>query len=84
MANYSKKQARDWAWASMRRVANVVTPTFTEDLTALNEKAIRYDIRKEIEYGFWGTLLVAETAATPEEYVRLRSGRRTRRAASCI
>src|SRR6202051_314837 len=70
MASYSKKQERDWGWANMRGVANGVPPTFTEDLTALNEKAIRYDIRKEIEYGFWGTLLVAETVATPEEYVR--------------
>ncbi len=70
MANYSKKQAREWARATMRGVANVVIPTFTEDLSALNEKAIRHDIRKEIEYGFWGTLLVAETAATPKEYVR--------------
>ena len=64
MANYSKKEARDWAWANMRGVANVVNPTFTEDLSALNEKAIRYDVRKEIEYGFWGALLIAETATT--------------------
>jgi 4-hydroxy-tetrahydrodipicolinate synthase len=70
VANYSKKEARDWAWANMRGVANVVNPTFTEDLSALNEKAIRYDVRKEIEYGFWGALLVAETATTPEEYIR--------------
>ncbi len=70
MANYTRKQARDWAWANMRGVANVVNPTFTADLTALNEKAIRYDVRKEIEYGFWGALLVAETATTPEEYIR--------------
>jgi 4-hydroxy-tetrahydrodipicolinate synthase len=41
VANYSKKEARDWAWATMRGVANVVNPTFTGDLTALNEKAIR-------------------------------------------
>ena len=59
MANYTRKQARDWAWVNVRGVANVVNPTFTADLTALNEKAIRYDIRKEIEYGFWGALLVA-------------------------
>ena len=69
MVDYSKKQARDWAWATMRGVANVVI-TFTADLSALNEKAIRYDVRKEIEYGFWGALLIAETATTPEEYIR--------------
>jgi hypothetical protein len=45
VASYRKKEARDWAWANMRGVANVVNPTFTEDLSALNEKAIRYDVR---------------------------------------
>src|SRR5215469_12247882 len=70
MAIYKRKEARDWAWANMRGVANVVHPTFTSDLEQLNEKAIRHDVRKEIEYGFWGALLVAETATTPEEYIR--------------
>lgn len=70
MAEYRKQEARDWAWANMKGAAGVVIPTFTQDLTALNEKAIRYDIRKDIEYGFWGTLTVSETATTFEEYIR--------------
>ena len=70
MAEYTKKEAREWAREKMKGVANVVIPTFTQDLRALNEKAIRYDIRKEIEYGFWGTLLVSETATTFDEYLR--------------
>ena len=52
----------------MRGVANVIIPTFTQDLRGLNERAIRHDVRKEIEYGFWGALLVAETATTLPEY----------------
>jgi 4-hydroxy-tetrahydrodipicolinate synthase len=52
----------------MKGVANVVIPTFTNDLKAVNEKATRHDIRKEIEYGFWGTLLVSEVNITVDEY----------------
>jgi 4-hydroxy-tetrahydrodipicolinate synthase len=70
MANYRKSEAREWAKATMRGVANVLTPTFTQDLRGVNERAIRHDVRKEIEYGFWGALLVAETATTLQEYVQ--------------
>ena len=70
MADYRKHEAREWAKATMKGVANTITPTFTRDLRGLNEKAIRHDVRKEIEYGFWGTLLVAETATTFDEYVQ--------------
>jgi 4-hydroxy-tetrahydrodipicolinate synthase len=68
MAEYRKSEAREWARAKMRGVANVITPTFTQDLRGVNERAIRHDVRKEIEYGFWGALMVAETATTPSEY----------------
>ncbi len=70
MANYRKSEAREWAQATMRGVANVLIPTFTQDLRGVNERAIRHDVRKEIEYGFWGALLVAETATTLQEYVQ--------------
>lgn len=45
-------------------MANVIIPSFSQDLTRLNEKGIRHDVRKVIENGFTGTLLVAETATT--------------------
>jgi len=70
MAEYRKSEAREWAKANMRGVANVIIPTFTQDLRKLNERAIRHDVRKEIEYGFWGTLLVSETATTIAEYTQ--------------
>jgi 4-hydroxy-tetrahydrodipicolinate synthase len=54
----------------MRGVANVVVPSYTSDVTGLNERAIRHDIRLEIERGFVGTLLVSETAITADEYVQ--------------
>ncbi|MPZ22877.1 MAG: dihydrodipicolinate synthase family protein [Dehalococcoidia bacterium] len=68
MAEYKKSEARDWAKSQMHGVANVIIPTFTQDLKALNERAIRHDVRKEIEFGFWGALLVSETATTVPEY----------------
>src|SRR5215813_7225515 len=68
MAEYRKSEAREWAKAEMRGVANIIIPTFAQDLRGLNERAIRHDVRKEIEYGFWGALLVAETATTLPEY----------------
>jgi 4-hydroxy-tetrahydrodipicolinate synthase len=68
MVRYKKSDARAWAREHMKGVANVVIPSYTQDLKGLNEKGIRHDIRKEIEYGFWGTLLVSEVAITVPEY----------------
>jgi 4-hydroxy-tetrahydrodipicolinate synthase len=71
MPGYKKSEARDWAIENMKGVANVLSPTFTQDLSTVNERAIRHDVRKEIEFGFWGALLVAETATTMTEYLQL-------------
>ena len=68
MAPYRKTEARDWAWEHLRGVANVVIPSFSADLHHLNEKGIRHDIRRELELGFAGTLLVSEVAMSIEEY----------------
>lgn len=67
---YDRSEARAWALENMKGVANVVTPTFTADLAGLNEAATRHDIRLEIEYGFWGALMVSEVAVTLEEYAQ--------------
>lgn len=68
MVRYKKNEARDWARENMHGLCNVVIPSYTLDLKRLGEKGIRHDIRKEIEMGFWGTLLVSETAITLDEY----------------
>ncbi len=68
--DYKKSEAKDWARAHMKGVCNVIMPTFTSDLRRLNEKAIRHDVRREIELGFWGALVVSECGTTKEEYVR--------------
>lgn len=70
MAAYKKADARAWAKDHMRGCANIVIPTFTQDLKRLNEKAIRHDVRKCIEFGFTGTLLVSEVIISIEEYTQ--------------
>lgn len=65
-----KQDVRDWAWEHFHGVNNVVIPSFTQDLTGLNEAGIRHDIRRELELGFTGTLLVGEVNITLDEYVR--------------
>lgn len=70
MAGYGRSEAREWFRDTMRGVANVVVPSVTNDLRSLNERAIRHDIRLEIERGFVGTLLVSETATTEDEYLQ--------------
>lgn len=68
MPSYRKHEAREWAREHLRGVANVVIPSYTRDCKALNEQGIRHDIRKEIEYGFAGTLMVSEVAISLDEY----------------
>ncbi|MCX4817971.1 dihydrodipicolinate synthase family protein [Streptomyces sp. NBC_01239] len=68
--SFGKAEARDWAWEHFQGVNNVVIPSFSADMTRLNESGIRHDIRRVIELGFTGTLLVGEVNITPDEYNR--------------
>jgi 4-hydroxy-tetrahydrodipicolinate synthase len=81
MARFGRLEARDWARAEMRGVCNVIIPSYTSDLRGLNEAGIRHDVRREIELGFKGAMLVAET--DPHEYVRMAGGPLTRPPATC-
>ena len=68
MASYTRGEARDWAREHLQGVINVIIPSFTSDLSAINEAAVRHDVRKQFEYGFDGALLVSEVAITEAEY----------------
>jgi 4-hydroxy-tetrahydrodipicolinate synthase len=68
MRMYKKSEAREWAREHLKGLANVIIPSYTSDLRGLNEAAIRHDVRRCIELGFTGTLLVSEVAITLEEY----------------
>ncbi|MCX2933753.1 dihydrodipicolinate synthase family protein [Mycobacterium sp. CVI_P3] len=67
---YTRGEARDWARERMRGVANTMIASYTSDLSDINERGIRHDVRLEIEQGFMGFLATAETALSPDEYVR--------------
>jgi dihydrodipicolinate synthase/N-acetylneuraminate lyase len=66
---YRKNDAKAWARDSWHGLCNVIIPSYSSDLKRLNEKGIRHDVRRNIECGFWGALLVSEAATTDEEYV---------------
>ncbi len=68
MPGYIKEDARSWGRRTMQGCVNVTIPSFTRDLKRLNEKGIRHDIRRAIELGFEGTLLVSEVNITIDEY----------------
>lgn len=70
MASYSVGEARDWARERLRGVVNVISPSFTNDLQAVNETAVRFDVRRDIDLGFCGALMVSETGTTLDEYIR--------------
>ncbi|MDO6966145.1 dihydrodipicolinate synthase family protein [Rhizobium alvei] len=69
MASYKKNEARDWAREKLVGVINCTIPSFSNDLTRLNEKAIRHDTRLAIEHGFIGSLGVSEVSITLDEYI---------------
>jgi 4-hydroxy-tetrahydrodipicolinate synthase len=71
MTTVSRLEARDWAREHLRGVYNVIIPSYTSDLRTLNEAAIRHDVRRDIELGFAGALVVAETALNNDEYVQM-------------
>jgi 4-hydroxy-tetrahydrodipicolinate synthase len=68
MASYNRGEARDWAKQHLKGVVNVIIPSFTNDLNSVNEAGVRHDVRKQLEYGFDGALLVSEVAITQDEY----------------
>jgi 4-hydroxy-tetrahydrodipicolinate synthase len=51
----------------MRGVCGCLLPTLTTSLSHVNETAIRHDLRKEHELGYWGTLLVSECGTSDAE-----------------
>lgn len=69
MASYQKSEAREWARERLIGAVNCTIPSFTTDLTAINETGIRHDIRLAKQHGFLGTLGVSEISITLPEYL---------------
>jgi 4-hydroxy-tetrahydrodipicolinate synthase len=64
---YARAEAKAWARENFRGACNVILPSYTSDLRSLNEAAIRHDVRRNVELGFWGALLVSEAGTTLDE-----------------
>ena len=69
-AEYTRAEAKSWARETFRGACNVIIPSYSSDLRSLNEPAIRHDVRRNMELGFWGALLVSEAGTTTEEMRR--------------
>lgn len=67
---YTRGEIKDRARSEWRGGCNVTLPSFTEDFGALNEEAIRHDVRHAAELGYWGTLVASESGTTVAEYQR--------------
>jgi dihydrodipicolinate synthase/N-acetylneuraminate lyase len=70
MPTYTRSEIKDWAREHMQGVCNVIIPSYTADLKDINETGIRHDVRRNIELGFWGALLVSEAGTTLDEMRR--------------
>jgi hypothetical protein len=70
MRNYQAGEARSWALESLRGCCGCVSPTFTSDLSGLNETAIRHDVALAKEHGMAGLLIVSEGGTTAAEMAR--------------
>jgi 4-hydroxy-tetrahydrodipicolinate synthase len=70
MARYTRAEAREWVRSEMPGVSNVIVASYTADMLHLNEAGIRHDVRRDIELGFRGALLVAETPMSADEYIQ--------------
>jgi dihydrodipicolinate synthase/N-acetylneuraminate lyase len=66
-SDYTRSEAKSWARETFHGACNVIIPSYTSDLRSLNEAAIRHDVRRNIELGFWGALLVSEAGTTLDE-----------------
>jgi 4-hydroxy-tetrahydrodipicolinate synthase len=67
MPAYKKADARAWARQHLTGCSAVTIPSYSADLKRLNERGIRHDIERAVQFGFTYTLLCSEVAITPEE-----------------
>lgn len=63
-------ERKEWARSALRGIENAIMPSFTPDLTALDEEGIRWDVRQAIAHGFFSTMCAVETGLTVAEQKR--------------
>jgi len=65
-----KAGLKKWAMEHLRGIENCTLPSFTPDLSELDEEGIRWDVQQAIKHGFRGTLCAPESGVTFEEAKR--------------
>jgi 4-hydroxy-tetrahydrodipicolinate synthase len=58
---YTKKEAKSWAKKNFKGLEAVIFPSFTPDLSALDEEGIRWDVNHIIANGFISAMCAVES-----------------------
>ena len=56
MVEAARTELKAWAKENVKGLENCIIPSFTPDLTELDEEAIRWDVQQSIKHGFFSTL----------------------------
>nr|MCU0493852.1 hypothetical protein [Chloroflexaceae bacterium] len=63
----STSELKPWAWEKLRGVQNCLFPSFTPDLSELDEEGIRWDVQQSIKHGFFSSVCTTESGLTFDE-----------------
>ncbi len=70
MVEAAKSELKAWAKKNLKGLENCIIPSFTPDLTELDEEGIRWDVQQSIKHGFFSTLCAQEVDLSFEEAKR--------------
>lgn len=65
-----KESLKKWAKEHMKGIENTLFPSFTPDMSRLDEEGIRLDVRQSIAHGFFSMMCATETGLTLDEAKR--------------
>lgn len=68
--NLSRSELKPWARERLRGVQNCLFPSFSADLSELDEEGIRWDVQQSIRHGFFATCCTTEAGLSFDEAVR--------------
>lgn len=68
--NVQRSEMKAWAKEKMVGLENCILPSFSPDLSELDEEGIRWDVRQSIKSGYFSTLCSAEVGLSLEEAKR--------------
>ncbi len=66
----TRGERKAWARDALVGLENALMPSFSADLTELDEEGIRWDVQQAIAQGFFSTMCAVETGLTTQEAKR--------------